>query len=353
MSTSEPPDGQKPRHHAFDPTPPPDAVDRAWSEKPATIRAFLNLYPQYEQLGSEIAYILSKRLKEMGIEHAAITCRAKTLKSFINKLEEKKYSDPLTEITDFAGVRVVYLYKADRPQIERVIEAEFEVLEKIDKVEQRAEDQFGYGALHYLVHLGRKSSGARYDDLQGLVCEVQVRTVLQDAWAIIDHHLVYKRRAGVPKPLRRKLSALAGMFETADDQFDVIRQERETYREAVAEQLADTRAYLDQPIDLDTLEEFARSRFPQLEPASGPDHLSTIFDDWTNLGYQRLREIDRTLKRTEAANKELDKRYRPATFGLGEIARALALLHPIYRNDGWDDSDLRAFNMVEGSVAQE
>jgi ppGpp synthetase/RelA/SpoT-type nucleotidyltranferase len=60
----------------------------------------------------------------------------------------------------------------------------------------------------------------RYDDLKKLVCEIQVRTVLQDAWAIIDHHLSYKQESDVPKILRRKLNSLAGLVETAHDQFD-------------------------------------------------------------------------------------------------------------------------------------
>jgi ppGpp synthetase/RelA/SpoT-type nucleotidyltranferase len=36
----------------------------------------------------------------------------------------------LKDITDLAGVRVVYLYKNDRSPIERIIESEFKVLEK-------------------------------------------------------------------------------------------------------------------------------------------------------------------------------------------------------------------------------
>lgn len=202
-----------------------DEISKTWEERPDIIRSFIEARPQYEQLCAEVAYILKKRLDDGSIEYSAVTSRAKTLKSFAEKISRKQYESPLSDITDLAGVRVVYLYKADRHLIEKIIETEFDVIEKVDKVEEQEADRFGYGALHYLVHLGRKSSGARYDDLKGLICEIQVRTVLQDAWAIIDHHLVYKQESDVPKVLKRKLNSLSGLFETADDQFDRVRVE--------------------------------------------------------------------------------------------------------------------------------
>jgi hypothetical protein len=102
----------------------------------------------------------------------------------------------------------------------------------------------------------------RYDDLKKLVCEIQVRTVLQDAWAIIDHHLSYKQESDVPKILRRKLNSLAGLVETAHDQFDQVRNEREDYRKRVKTDLTGDDAFLNQEANLDNLIEFLTSRFP-------------------------------------------------------------------------------------------
>lgn len=149
----------------------PDELAKIWDKNPQVIRSFIEIRPQYEQLCSEINYILIKRMNDSGIEYSAITSRAKSLKSFAEKLPRKHYDEPFKEVADIAGVRLVYLYKSDRPKIEEIIEAEFEVLEKVDKVDKQDADKFGYGAIHYLVNLGRKSSGARYDDLKELVCE--------------------------------------------------------------------------------------------------------------------------------------------------------------------------------------
>ncbi len=130
-----------------------EELSKVWVENPELIRKFLDLRPEHDQLVSEVAYILKKKLSEKRIEIAAVSGRAKTLKSFAEKISRKPYKDPIKEITDFAGVRCVYLYLADRPAIETIIESEFEVLEKVDKLQEKKSEEFGYGALHYLVKL--------------------------------------------------------------------------------------------------------------------------------------------------------------------------------------------------------
>jgi ppGpp synthetase/RelA/SpoT-type nucleotidyltranferase len=81
---------------------------------------------------------------------------------------------------------------------------------------------------------------------------MQVRTVVQDAWAIIQHHLVYKRESQVPSHLQRKLNSMAGLLETADDQFESIRREREAYIAEVRESLAKPALFLENELNLDS-----------------------------------------------------------------------------------------------------
>lgn len=152
----------------------------------------------YEQLCAEVEYILRKRIADRGIETSSITSRAKTLNSFLEKLQRKHYESPFEQLTDLAGARVVCLYRSDIAKVADIIRAEFVVAEDVDKLDELGVDQFGYGARHFIVRLGKTSSGARYDDLKNLPCEVQIRTVVQDAWAIIQHHMVYKRESQVP-----------------------------------------------------------------------------------------------------------------------------------------------------------
>lgn len=325
-----------------------DELARTWAENPGVLKAFIEIRLQYEHLCNEVEYILDKRMAESGIEFSSITSRPKSLKSFAEKVSRKKYLSPLKDITDLAGVRLVYLYKTDRPRIEKLIESEFEVIEKVDKVEEQDEDKFGYGAVHFLVHLGRKSSGARYDDLKGLVCEIQVRTVLQDAWAIIAHHLSYKQESDIPKVLKRKLNSLSGLFETADDQFDQVRAERKQYKKTIESKNKSESDFLDQEINLDTFTEFLKWKFPSKNVGGSETHASHILSRVTEYGYRRLSELNDAINRTEKARvaHNAGKNYPAA----GEVATAIAYLNPSYRQ-GFRASDQKRFKEFEHLIS--
>jgi putative GTP pyrophosphokinase len=269
-------------------------------------------------------------LKAKGIEVASITSRAKTLPSFLGKIGGKPADDPLSEITDLAGVRVVCLYRSDLPKIEQVIQEEFQVKEKVDKLEEQGADRFGYGAIHFLVSLGKKSSGARYDDLKGLLCEIQTRTVAQDAWAIISHHLLYKQESAAPSALQRKLNSLAGLFETADDQFDAIRLQREAYLREIQEKKA-VPDILAQELNLDTLMAYAQWRFPDVPKDSG--HLSRILARMDRTRYKTIGDIDSAVGRAARAVED-DERHGtsgPYQDAGDYIIMALGFTDPEYR----------------------
>jgi ppGpp synthetase/RelA/SpoT-type nucleotidyltranferase len=291
-------------------------------------------------------------MNESTIEYSAVTSRAKSLNSFAEKISRKQYVNPLQEITDLAGVRLVFLYKSDRQKIEKIIESEFEIIEKLDKVEEQDDDRFGYGALHYLIRLGRKSSGARYDDLKSLICEIQVRTVLQDAWAIIDHHLIYKQEAEVPKLLKRKLNSLSGLFETADDQFDRVRVERLEYRKTVKNKLSDKADFLNQEIDLDTYTEFLKLKFPEKRISGGNAHLSRTLRVVIDHGFSKLHDLDQLLSRTEKARKAMNTEL-PTSNAAAEVVRAIAFTDPSYRKDRWPENKQEFFKKYEKLVVAE
>lgn len=306
-----------------------DPLSRAWDEHPEVLKHYTIVQPQYEQLASEVAYILKKLLNKSAIEYASVTYRTKTFSSLAEKIHRKTYKNPLTDITDFAGVRLVYLYKNDRPKIEQIIETDFVIIEKADKAKEQEEDRFGYNALHYVVKLGKTYSGARYDDLKTLSCEIQVRTILQDAWAIVNHHLSYKQESDVPPPLKRKLSSLSALFETADDQFGTVRSEQEQYRKEMKNTLKNNPGELDREIDLDLLTEFLSNRFPKKKVSGSDAYLSLVLSHAREKGVKTLADVDNVLNRTRKARIEAG-RERPTTYAIGEFGRAMAFLDSGY-----------------------
>jgi len=266
-----------------------------WRTQPELIKAYLEVRPSYDQLAAEVAYILEKRVRGSGIEIASISSRAKTLNSFIEKIPRKHYESPLEEMTDLAGVRLVHLYAGDSAHIEKIVLEEFEVVERVDKREEQTPDRFGYSALHYVVRLGERSSGARYEDVKDLVCEIQIRTILQDAWAIIDHHLAYKHESAVPPPLRRKLSRLVAIFEDADEKFDAIRAERLAYMKKL-QPTVHPEEWLAQDINQDSLVAYLKSRYPD-EPY--PISAAALLEQIDRDRYSTLGALDHLLQRTQ------------------------------------------------------
>lgn len=274
-------------------------TDRLWAEKPHVIKSFLDVRPVYEQLCTEVEYILRKRVGERAVQTSFIGSRAKTLNSFLEKLTRKHYKKPFNEVTDFAGARVVCLYNNDINAIAEIIHDEFEVIEEVNKLEELEENKFGYIGRHFIVKLGKKSSGARYDDLRSLNCEIQVRTVVQDAWAIIQHHMAYKNESDVPSTLIRKLNSLAGLFETVDDQFELIRSQRDTYVKEIRESKGVADKFLENELNLDTLVEYLKWKYKDRDLASFEGQPSLLLEILMGRNISTLREIENLLDRSE------------------------------------------------------
>ena len=307
-----------------------------WLDNSITIKTFLDKRSNYEQLCQEVAYILENVIEIGDIEYSSISFRAKSLKSFLEKIVRKTYHDPFVEITDFAGVRLVFLYNSDFSKIEKIINETFKVIEKVDKLNDKGVDKFGYGAIHYIIELNKNHSGARYDNLKSLRCEIQVRTVLQDAWSIIDHHLVYKNESEVPKTIRRKLNSLAGLFETADDQFNQIRNDREIYIGTVHASKNKPNEFLETDLDIDSLTEYLLWKMPELPTQTFDQQIEICFSIIKeDRNFKKLKDIDQTfeknLTRFEKIKPAMSKIYNSKSSSAYLIA-CLAISNEIILN---------------------
>lgn len=272
--------------------------EESWRDDPDLVRKFNEQRADYEQLCAEIVYSIQAMAKASKIRINAVSSRTKSLESFLEKLERKSYNDPFAEITDFAGVRVVCFYEDDIVRIEGLIRKQFHVVEADHKGRAIDVDRFGYNATHFLVHLGDSVSGPRYDSLRELVCEIQVRTVLQDAWAIFTHHLMYKHEDQIPDSIKRELHALAGALETADTAFQAIRDKRDRYIESV--NLATEReSLIGVSTNLDSLREYLLREFPGQKLETHYGELSQFLQTLPRQRYPTLKQIDDAIEATK------------------------------------------------------
>ena len=82
-----------------------------------------------------------------------------------------------------------------------------------------------------------RSELAEYREFAEMRCEIQIRSILQHAWAEIEHDLGYKAGSQVPAPIRRRFSRLAGLLEIGDSEFAQIRDDLAAYAARVAEEI--------------------------------------------------------------------------------------------------------------------
>ncbi len=152
-------------------------------------------------------------------------CLSKFTRKYRTELESSKTSYTIRErISDLIGLRVVCLYEDDIERIKGIVSDEFDVLDITDKISQieGTEGSFGYKGLHLDLKLNSaRREMAEYRLFSDLPFELQIRTIVQDSWSVIDHKIKYKK--SIPNDLKRRINTLAALFELADREFCAIR----------------------------------------------------------------------------------------------------------------------------------
>lgn len=203
--------------------------------------------------------LIEDLLRSAGVKYDVVHGRAKSVESFSEKILRagKEYADPLSDLTDLAGVRAVLYYVDDVKPVCDLIKSEFSVDwdASSDKSVALEANEFGYLSVHYVISLGvSRESLPEWREFAGLKAELQIRTVLQHAWASISHALQYKREGDVPQESRRRLYRLSSLMELADQEFCTLRKERRVLSHRAARDIE--RGVADIELNSVTLAEF-------------------------------------------------------------------------------------------------
>src|SRR5258705_5228459 len=136
----------------------------------------------YEQFSEVVRHVLHASLTSQNVTYHEIEARAKDLDSFSKKvakpsesdLRNPKYPDPLRQITDLAGARIITFFPKTLCAVDECIKAEFQIVEKTDKSEELEEEgKFGYKSIHYLVKMKpERLSLPEYIAFDGLIAEI-------------------------------------------------------------------------------------------------------------------------------------------------------------------------------------
>lgn len=207
------------------------------SEKNFTLPNKLEIEKRYESYRPAFNEILEKieNLLKQRIDlpsKPTYKARIKSFPSYYKKIlrqkaKESAESNTLVTLTDMIGIRVICAFVEDLALVEKQVVASFDVKEIERKGAEQSFKEFGYESVHILVSIPENclpASGLSDELKENLVCEIQVRTILQDAWAEVEHELIYKSEFNpFDKPLRRKLASINASLTLADIIFQEIR----------------------------------------------------------------------------------------------------------------------------------
>ncbi len=259
------------------------------------VKAYAQNRHNYEAFAQTLKSLFSQLLAGKPLEVANIEARAKSVESFRAKIEreDNNYSDPINQITDLAGLRIITYQLEDVALVSELIEQNLKIDREhsVDKLQSLEADRFGYVSVHYIVRLqAPRDTLPEYAAFSQLSGEIQVRTVLQHAWAAIDHKLLYKSKMEIPAKLRRQLFRVSALLELADEEFESLRSRIAEVRAEIKE--AVSKGSLDISLSTDSLgvyiDESANARkiresSEELEIEIAPHHPNAKFPEYSHL----------------------------------------------------------------------
>lgn len=173
-----------------------------------------------------IRFTLKRRMKSFDSAFDKILRKAKELgppKGECKKDETSPGGEAVVLITDFMGIRVICPFVEDIVKVEDLIRRSFEVVERERKGEEYSPREFGYESIHLIIKIADKTE-IEHIVQEELLCEIQLRTILQEAWAEVEHELLYKAEfTPFDEPIRRRLAAVNANLSLVDTIFQEIR----------------------------------------------------------------------------------------------------------------------------------
>jgi putative GTP pyrophosphokinase len=204
----------------------------------------ISFFQRHGEELDQIRQLLDIRLKQLALAYTSenrlpaeaitVKTRVKTFGSFLKKMETLKRSDfhyPTDMLHDLIGARVVCWFLDDAKGISRCIRSSnFLVIDEAGSFDYIKEPkESGYRGIHIHAKISYESMSTSNCQVklspQKLLCEIQVRTKVMDAWADLTHEFHYKAKmlGAEDKHLEKMLEAQAKRFFSEDESFVAIR----------------------------------------------------------------------------------------------------------------------------------
>lgn len=166
------------------------------------------------------------RLHDDGLNHHDVQFRVKTPESAAEKMTrlddngELKYPGGLERLDDLIGMRVILFVESDIEAVAIALSSQFTCLDDEDKTAMiRKNGGIGYAGRHLTLEVPAEKTPSGCSQHVGRRFEVQIRTVLQHAWAEFEHDIRFKGSSGDNAEISRAFTMASTLIELADQQF--------------------------------------------------------------------------------------------------------------------------------------
>lgn len=212
---------------------------------------YKNKWELYESFRSILVEYINKLL-DKAIEEGKfkldrnaieIKSRTKTIDSFKGKIsrddKKSKYKNPLEEVTDLVGVKILLTSLKDENDLYELLKIELkdniDWENSVDKTQDiKKERKFGYLGRHLVISYDDKmlkliEDKDKYnsENFINFKAEIQIKTLLQHVWAEVEHKARYKAGEELDDDKKRYFDRLAALIEVADDLFKDLVEETE------------------------------------------------------------------------------------------------------------------------------
>jgi len=152
-----------------------------------------------------------------------VEARVKTVPSILTKAQRKKI--PMNEIEaqmgDIAGIRIICRFVYDIDFIVGIINdrEDMKIVENRDYVTVMKPS--GYRGHHLIIEYPLITAFGK----KTLLCEIQIRTLAMNMWAVTEHSLQYKYNGMIPDEIHRRLIRTADAAYMLDNDTNIIRDD--------------------------------------------------------------------------------------------------------------------------------
>ena len=307
---------------------------------------YIEKQPLYKLLAEKVTDLIEEVLDERSINYYLVDFRGKTVESFKNKIKIIPRID-FKQIQDLAGIRVITYIDSEAKEVCKILEGIFKIdKERSSDISERLGiDKVGYRSIHYVATLPQERCNLpEFKKFESLCFEIQVRTILQDAWAEIQHDKQYKFKGVLPNEIQRRVSVLSGLLEIADKEFDSISRQIDQYNRDVSESTKEGELRIS--INTSSLRQYLSNKYEDeikkglIEPLFGPkDNIAkTLVDELRIMNFETLKDLEDEWKKKMEEMEELIKNKEGTNFA-GILRGIMIFKDPeLYFSKAWKKS---------------